>query len=116
MLCLGIAVDEKILIGDTITVMLLSTKTGQARLGFDAPDHVAIDREEVRQKIIASGGDRRVQRKDIPSSLGFTKKTATWLQGAILAAKATGDDKLPVYESMLAEATAVIESESLEAA
>lgn len=116
MLILSVWRSEKVLIGDRISVMLVDVRGAKVRLGFDVPEHIPVDREDVRQRIIASGGDRRVQRQAIPSSFLFVKKTAVWLQGAIEAAKATGDDKLPVYESMLAEATAVIEAESLEAA
>jgi carbon storage regulator CsrA len=42
--------DEKILVtvGDTVvTVTFLAVKGGRAVLGFEAPDHVQIDREEV---------------------------------------------------------------------
>lgn len=114
MLILSVWRDEKILIGDMVSVMLVEVRGSKVRLGFDVPEHIPVDREDVRKKIIASGGDRRVQRRDIPTSLAYVKKTAIWLRGAI---EATGDaDDRRVYESMLAEATAVIESESLEAA
>jgi carbon storage regulator len=42
---------ESIKIGDDITIVVLSQKKGQIRLGIDAPEEVTIYREEVLNKI-----------------------------------------------------------------
>lgn len=48
MLCLTRRFGESIVIGDGITVTVISTREGQVRLGIDAPADVAVDRAEVR--------------------------------------------------------------------
>ena len=50
MLVLTREVDETILIGDDIAIMVLSIRGTQVRLGIDAPRHVSIDRGEVRER------------------------------------------------------------------
>lgn len=47
MLVLGRKVGEQVIIGEDISVKVLSVKGNQVRLGFEAPDHVAIRREEL---------------------------------------------------------------------
>jgi carbon storage regulator CsrA len=52
MLALSLDVNEKIFIGEPpnqIEVQLVSVKSGKARLSFDAPRHISIDRESVRK-------------------------------------------------------------------
>ena len=44
---------ESVKIGDNITVTVLAVKGGQLRLGFTAPQDVAVHREEVYQRIQA---------------------------------------------------------------
>jgi len=39
--------QEKIMIGDTITITVVSVGPGRVKLGIDAPPHVVVDREEV---------------------------------------------------------------------
>lgn len=58
MLILGLKLSEKILVGGN-AVMLVSARKDFARLGFDFPQDVPVDREKVRDKIIAQGGKRR---------------------------------------------------------
>lgn len=48
MLILTRRVGESILIGDDITVVVIEIKGGQVRLGVEAPQGVAIDRQEIR--------------------------------------------------------------------
>ncbi|WP_323115219.1 carbon storage regulator [Pseudomonas guariconensis] len=50
MLCLTRRVGERIVIGDGITVQVLQINGGIVRLGVVAPEGVAIDREEIRQR------------------------------------------------------------------
>jgi carbon storage regulator len=51
MLVLSRKQDEKIIIGDSITLMVVSIQGDKVRLGIEAPKHVSIHREEVYQAI-----------------------------------------------------------------
>ena len=51
MLVLSRHVDEKIIINDNITVMVIEIRGDKCRLGIDAPAHVTIHREEVYKAI-----------------------------------------------------------------
>lgn len=51
MLVLSRKQDEKIIIGDSITLMVISIQGDKVRLGIEAPKHVSIHREEVYQAI-----------------------------------------------------------------
>ena len=53
MLVLTRRVDERIMIGDSITVTVLEVRGDQVRLGIDAPRDVEVVREELR----AGGAD-----------------------------------------------------------
>lgn len=48
MLVLGRKVDESILIGDDVRIVVVSVERGQVRLGIDAPKHVVVLREELK--------------------------------------------------------------------
>ena len=52
MLVLSRKVSERITIGDdiTITVVWIDGRYGKVRLGIEAPDDVAVDRQEVRKR------------------------------------------------------------------
>lgn len=41
---------QKLYIGDNITVTVVDSRHGKTRLGIDAPDHIHIEREELRAK------------------------------------------------------------------
>ncbi|MEM9703449.1 MAG: carbon storage regulator CsrA, partial [Planctomycetota bacterium] len=45
--------DEKIIIGDQITLMVIEIRGDKVRLGIDAPKDVSVHREEVYQAIRA---------------------------------------------------------------
>jgi len=45
-------VGEKIVIGEDVTVTVLSVKGNQVRIGIDAPRDVPINREEIYQRIL----------------------------------------------------------------
>ncbi len=51
MLILTRTIGESIIIGDDITVTLLTTKGGQARIGITAPRSLSVHREEIYDKI-----------------------------------------------------------------
>ncbi|MCA8993332.1 MAG: carbon storage regulator CsrA [Planctomycetaceae bacterium] len=51
MLVLSRKQDEKIIIGDSITLMVVSIQGDKVRLGIEAPKHVTIHREEVYRAI-----------------------------------------------------------------
>ncbi|MGH9856767.1 MAG: carbon storage regulator CsrA [Acidobacteriota bacterium] len=51
MLVLSRKKDEKIIIGDTITVMVIEIRGDKVRLGFDAPKEITVHRQEVYEAI-----------------------------------------------------------------
>lgn len=51
MLVLSREVDEEIIIGDTIRVMVIRISEHKVRLGIEAPDGVSIHRKEVYERI-----------------------------------------------------------------
>lgn len=54
MLVLSRQVDEKIIIGDSITITVVEIRRGLVRLGIDAPRNVPVHREEVYKAIKAA--------------------------------------------------------------
>jgi carbon storage regulator len=53
MLVLSRRKDEKIVIGDNITVMVVELRRDKVRLGIEAPPEITVHREEVYQAIKA---------------------------------------------------------------
>ena len=53
MLILSRRAGESVKIGDEVTVTVLGVQGGQVRLGFTAPRNLAVQREEVYQRIKA---------------------------------------------------------------
>jgi carbon storage regulator len=51
MLILTRRVGETLMIGDEITVSVLSLKGGQVRVGINAPRNIAVHREEIYKRI-----------------------------------------------------------------
>lgn len=49
MLILSRRKDQKIIIGDNITIVVVEIKDGKVRLGIEAPENISIDREEIRK-------------------------------------------------------------------
>lgn len=61
MLVLSRKKDERIIIGDQITVMVIEIRGDKVRLGIDAPKEVTVHREEVYEAI------RREQQTNLSS-------------------------------------------------
>ncbi|AGH55383.1 carbon storage regulator CsrA [Legionella pneumophila] len=51
MLILTRRIGETVVIGDDVFITILGIKGNQIRLGFDAPDHVSIHRQEIYLKV-----------------------------------------------------------------
>ena len=51
MLILTRNIDETLMIGDDVTVKVLSVRGNQVRLGIDAPKEIAVHREEIYRRI-----------------------------------------------------------------
>jgi carbon storage regulator len=52
MLVLTRRVGEKLIIGENVTVTILSVKGNQIRIGIDAPRDITVNREEIYQRIL----------------------------------------------------------------
>lgn len=61
MLVLSRKQDEKIIIGDSITLMVVAIQGDKVRLGIEAPKDVSIHREEVYQAILRERHDHETQ-------------------------------------------------------
>jgi len=52
MLILTRRVDERLVIGDDVTITVLAVKGRQVRIGIEAPQEVPVHREEIYQQIL----------------------------------------------------------------
>jgi carbon storage regulator len=68
MLILTRRVGEKLIIGEDVTVTILSLKGNQIRIGIDAPRSVKVHREEVYERILKERETLSV----VPSAGRFT--------------------------------------------
>ena len=66
MLILTRPLGESVKIGDEVTVTVLGVKGPQVRLGFAAPTHVAVHREEVYERIHAAPAQSSLSQADRP--------------------------------------------------
>lgn len=55
MLILSRRTSESIIIGDEVTITVLSVKGKQVRIGIDAPPHISVHREEIYDRIKSEG-------------------------------------------------------------
>ncbi len=60
MLVLSRKVGQRILIGDQITVTVVRVASGAVRIGVEAPDHMVIVREEIKQEADSQPQDRNL--------------------------------------------------------
>lgn len=51
MLILTRRIGETVVVGDDVFITILGIKGNQIRLGFDAPDHISIHRQEIYLKV-----------------------------------------------------------------
>ena len=58
MLILTRKVGESVLIGDDISITVLSVRGNQVKLGVQAPKEVSVHREEIYQRILQSKDER----------------------------------------------------------
>ncbi len=66
MLILARKVGEAVAINDDIIIRVLEVKGGQAKLGIEAPKHVAVHREEVYLRIVE---ENKKAAQDAPADL-----------------------------------------------
>ena len=57
MLILTRKVGESVLIGDDISITVLSVRGNQVKLGVQAPKEVSVHREEIYQRILQSNDE-----------------------------------------------------------
>jgi carbon storage regulator len=66
MLVLTRRINEKLVIGDNVTVTLVGVRGNQVRIGIDAPREIKVHREEVHQRILKERAADRTQAAMIP--------------------------------------------------
>ena len=66
MLVLTRKVDEKIMIGDDITVVVVDIRGDQVKIGISAPRHIPVHREEVYKEIQEENRRAALAGKEIP--------------------------------------------------
>jgi carbon storage regulator len=66
MLILTRRINEKLVIGDDVTVTVLGVRGNQVRIGIDAPREIKVHREEVYQRILKERAADKTQPAGIP--------------------------------------------------
>jgi carbon storage regulator len=59
-------INEKLVIGDDVTVTLVGVRGNQVRIGVEAPIEIPVHREEVYQRILKERAADRTQVAMIP--------------------------------------------------
>ena len=74
MLILTRRISEKLIIGENVTVTILSVKGNHVRIGIDAPRDIKVNREEVFQRALNERkGLSREQQRETLSTLSLVK-------------------------------------------
>lgn len=71
MLVLSRKKDEKIIIGEDITLMVIEIRGDKVRLGIDAPREVAVHREEVYEAIKREADEVADEAPHAPAAKGI---------------------------------------------
>lgn len=79
MLVLTRKTDERIMIGDEITITVVRIGTDQVRIGIDAPRDVVIRREELAERIAEQPSDAIVSGLTVPVPLADQIEAAALL-------------------------------------
>jgi len=96
MLILTRRIGEKLIIGENVTVAVLSVKGNQVRIGIDAPRDVTVNREEIYQRIL--------KEREALKGNGVVKTPAPKARTPIRTAKLpTRTAKLPVHTLSLSD-------------
>ena len=74
MLILTRRISEKLIIGENVTVTILSVKGNHVRIGIDAPRDIKVNREEVFKRVLNERkGLSREQQRETLSALRLVK-------------------------------------------
>ena len=69
MLVLTRKINQSIIIGDEVEVVVLEVRGEQVRLGIRAPKHVSVHRKEIYEQIAEENkGSSEVRPEDVPGS------------------------------------------------
>lgn len=68
MLVMTRKINERIVIGDDITVTVVDIRDGKARIGIEAPREVPVHRLEVYEAILAEQAEQQDKRPDDSSA------------------------------------------------
>lgn len=64
MLILSRHKNEKLKIGDEVTITVVEIRGDKVRLGIEAPSHIPVHRQEVYDAIHRGGNDEKVKPKE----------------------------------------------------
>ena len=73
MLVLTRKLGENIRIGDSIKITVLEVRSGQVKIGIEAPPEVKVHREEIYARIQEENRRAQQRRSESPSAPGHTR-------------------------------------------